>query len=125
MFRRITALVLLTAFVAQTFSAPFVLLDYYANTAAYAKNCINKARPKLHCNGKCQVMKKMKEEEKQQQENAQRFGHLKTEVLSTKSFYPSLILPEPVSIDAVKKAAYCNGSIINRSFSFFHPPQAA
>jgi hypothetical protein len=125
MFRRIAALVLLTAFVAQTFTAPFVLLDYYANTAAYAKNCINKARPKLHCNGKCQVMKKMREEEKQQQENAQRFGRLKTEVLSTRSFYPSLIVPEPVVIAAVKNAAPSKGRIIRRSFGFFHPPQAA
>ena len=33
----------------------------------YAKNCINKARPKLHCNGKCQMMKKMRKRKKKKQ----------------------------------------------------------
>lgn len=42
------------------------------NTGKYAKNCINKAKPKLHCNGKCQLMKKMQEEEKKDQENQER-----------------------------------------------------
>jgi len=59
MFKKITATILLLAFVSQTFAGPFIMLDYFVNTAAYAKNCINKARPKMHCNGKCQAMKKI------------------------------------------------------------------
>jgi len=58
MFKQLTAILLLLAFSAQTFSSPFILLDYYVNTAAYARKCVNKAKPKLQCNGKCQVMKK-------------------------------------------------------------------
>ena len=34
------------------------MINYYTNTAAFAKNCVNKAKPKLHYNGKCQMMKK-------------------------------------------------------------------
>ena len=59
MCKQLTAAFLLLAFVAQTFKGPFILVDYYANTAAFAKNCINKAIAKMHCNGKCQLMKQL------------------------------------------------------------------
>lgn len=123
MFKKITALVLLMAFVTQTFSAPFILLDYYTNTSSYASNCINKAKPKIHCNGKCQMMKKMREAEKKDRENAERMAGAKHEVLSTKSFYPSLIYPELVSMAAVKNPAPYNMCFIEMSYAFFHPPQ--
>jgi len=64
MFKQIIAILLIAAFVAQTFNGAFVMLDYYTNPAAFAKNCVNTAKPKLHCNGKCQMMKKLQEEEK-------------------------------------------------------------
>jgi hypothetical protein len=51
---------------AQTFSKWFVVIEYKLNKDFIAKNlCVNKAKPKLHCNGKCQMMKKLAEEEKQ------------------------------------------------------------
>jgi hypothetical protein len=51
---------------AQTFSKWFVVIDYQLNRDFVAKAlCINKARPRMHCNGQCQVMKKLAEEEKQ------------------------------------------------------------
>jgi hypothetical protein len=40
------------------FSSQFIRLDYLLNRASFVKNCENKARPALHCNGKCQMMKK-------------------------------------------------------------------
>lgn len=123
MFRKITALVFMLAFVSQTFSAPFIMLDYFANTAGYAKNCINKARPKLHCNGKCQVMKKMRAEEKKEQENTERRSGGKLEVLSAKSFYPTIIQPVSTLIAAVTCCIYLNGHHTDRPYDFFHPPQ--
>lgn len=55
---------------AQTFSKWFVVLEYNLNKDFIAKNlCINKAKPKLHCNGKCQMMKKLAEEENQNSSN--------------------------------------------------------
>jgi len=123
MFKKITALVVLMAFVGQTFSAPFILLDYYTNTAAYAKNCVNKALPKMRCNGKCQVMKKMREEERREQENSQRQEAIKFQVLSAKSFYPQLIYPDATDLEAVKN--YTPYLFVISSFpaDFFHPPQ--
>ena len=99
MFKRIAATILLLAFVVQTFSAPFIRLDYYFNQADYAKNCVNKSRPKMHCNGQCQVMKKIREEEKKQQQQEERKMGSKVEVVSSKSFFATTvtIFSEPIA----------------------------
>lgn len=123
MFKRIAAILLLLAFSAQTFSSPFVMLDYYVNTAAYAKNCVNKARPKMHCNGKCQMMKKLQEEEKKEQQNNERGSEYKVQqVLSSRSFYNLLVIPSRTSFKLVP-----HGNTFlpaQRHNAIFHPPQA-
>ena len=54
----------------QTFSKWVVVIDYNLNRNYIARNlCINKTKPKLHCNGKCQMMKKLAEEENQNSSN--------------------------------------------------------
>jgi len=123
MFRKITATVLLMAFVAQTFSAPFIRLDYFFNQADYARNCVNKARPMLHCNGKCQVMKKIKEEEKKEQESQERKMGSKVEVLSSRSFY-SVLSEQPSVAIAHHYSTINDGTIIHRARAVFHPPAA-
>ncbi|MGC4100411.1 hypothetical protein [Ferruginibacter sp.] len=123
MFKQFTAIFLLTAFLAQTFTGSLIRLDYYANTAAYAKNCINKARPKLHCNGKCQAMKKMQEEEKKEQDNTERKYAGKTNVLSSKSFFYST-QNRPFSFIDQSPAIEIAYPLCDISYSFFHPPQA-
>jgi hypothetical protein len=78
LFKRLIAFLLLLAFMAGTFSRLWVVADYYAYTSKYAKNCVNKDKPSLHCNGKCQMSKKLNAEEKQQektQENKSETGH--------------------------------------------------
>ena len=60
MIRQVAAIFLLFSFALQVFNRSIIVLDYFANTASFAKNCENKARPMLHCNGKCQLMKKIK-----------------------------------------------------------------
>ncbi|MFL5811765.1 MAG: hypothetical protein ACJ749_19740, partial [Flavisolibacter sp.] len=56
----------------------------------FAKHCENKARPIMHCNGKCQMMKKIQEEEKKEQQSPERKMENKNEVVSSKSFFASL-----------------------------------
>ena len=42
--------------------------DYLVNIGYIVKNlCINKNKPAMHCNGKCYLAKKLKEQEKQEQ----------------------------------------------------------
>jgi hypothetical protein len=64
MFKQVTAVVLLAALSLQILNRTVIYIGYYANMAAYAKSCENKARPVMHCNGKCQMMKKLQQEEK-------------------------------------------------------------
>lgn len=123
MFKPVTASILLLAFIAQTFSGPFIRLDYFINTAAYAKNCVNKAKPKMHCNGQCQAMKKIQEEEKKEQQNSEKKSEIKIQVLSSKSFYPT-VSSGIILISKIKKIfPASNADSIDRSLDIFHPPQ--
>ena len=123
MLRRFTVILLLAAFVAQTFTGSLIRLDYFFNTGAYAKNCINKARPKMHCNGNCQAMKKIREEEKKDQDNTDRKYDTKLPVLSSRSFFPSLTagFSSLVVIDHYQQD---DGQQIKMPRSYFHPPSA-
>ena len=123
MFKPFTASLLLLAFVAQTFTAPFVMLDYFVNTAAYAKNCVNKAKPKMHCNGQCQMMKKIQEQEKKdQQDSENRAGAKMQQVLSSKSSFCKI---EPSKIVYLKAISFEEKyPLTDMSYAFFHPPQA-
>lgn len=125
LYQQLAVLLLTVAFLAQTFSKGFIIADYYANTAAYARNCINKTRPKMNCNGKCQMMKKIQEEEKKEQENAEKKDSARYEIIFSASQYLLLTNTDCVNMAAVKNAAPCNSLITDRSYDFFHPPQVA
>ena len=93
MFLRIIALMLLVAFAMQTFQKPLIVMNYYANTTAFAKNCENKNKPVIKCHGKCQMMKKLKAEEKKEAQNPERKGENKGEVLISSPSADFLTLP--------------------------------
>ena len=110
------------AFISQTFASPFIMLDYFVNTAAYAKNCINKAKLKLQSKGKWKIKKKMQEEERKEQQNSERKADVKVQVLSSKSFFCNI---QPISIIAYQpESVERNYPLTDMSYSFFHPPQA-
>jgi hypothetical protein len=47
----------------QSFSRWVIVIEYELNKSFIVKTlCINKGLPKMHCNGKCQVMKKLAED---------------------------------------------------------------
>ena len=106
----------------QSFNKFIVISSYYLNTNLYAKNCINKAKPKLHCNGKCQMMKKIsEEEEKKNSENTIRKSY-QDEVLSSKSFFSNICI---YSFNTkFFKTLINSGSPTDQSSYFFHPPNA-
>jgi hypothetical protein len=121
MFKQITTIFILMCLLVQTFNRAIVVSSYYVNTNSYVKNCINKAKPKLHCNGKCQMMKKLKEEEKKDSDNTTKKSY-QDEVLSSKSFYSS------ISIHSFSTKSFQTpintGFPIDQSSVFFHPPCA-
>jgi hypothetical protein len=119
--RIVLVLILLTTLLAQTYNRFSIELGYLANTGSYAKNCENKAKPAMHCNGKCQAMKKMKEEEKKDQQAPVRKSGKQEQVLSSRSFFYSLLMPVPVIAKHIFPLVQNN--LLKRSFSIFHPPQ--
>lgn len=123
MFRLLASILLFFSFFVQTFRGSFIILDYYTNTASFAKNCINKSKPALHCKGKCQMVKKIQEEEKKESNLPQRKFENKIEVyteIAGKFYISAQVVPAKTTNQEY------NGSdaLQDMSFDFFHPPQA-
>ncbi len=77
----------------------------------------------LHCNGKCQAMKKMQEQEKKDQDMPDTRSDGKFEVLSSKSFFPS-IDPLLITISEIKLSSpLCEGAVSGYNADFFQPPR--
>jgi hypothetical protein len=72
LYKRIAALMLTLVFLAQAFSRYFIVADYYLDTAAYIAKCINKDRPQMHCNGRCQLCKKLQAQDNTDKQNPER-----------------------------------------------------
>lgn len=115
------AFLLLLAFFTSTFSRLFVVADYYVNTERYYKNCENKARPQLKCNGKCQMAKKVQEEEKKEQKNPGMKFDLKSEVCT---IYTSTVLQPSPSIITEREYNLIDIPSLKNGFHsrIFHPP---
>lgn len=122
MIKQLTVILLMSAFMLQSMSKALVIVGYYSNKASYAKNCENKKRPQLHCNGKCQMMKKLKQEQKQDEANPERKLENKFETISSQSY----LNIEFTSLQYVKIsfASFNSGQPVNRSYGIFHPPCA-
>lgn len=59
--KQFCTILLLMLMAAVSFSNLILVAEYYADTAAFAENCINKDKPYMHCNGKCQLKAKIAE----------------------------------------------------------------
>jgi hypothetical protein len=107
----------------QTFSRSIAMADYMVNLEAYKKACVNKAKPMMHCNGKCQMLKKMKKQEGDNGTNAPapKFNQIEV-VLSSKSFFPSL---NDISTNNIT-FFYTYNDVFSSNYlgSIFHPPGA-
>jgi hypothetical protein len=93
------------------------------NLDSYKKACVNKAKPMLHCNGKCQMLKKMK---KQDGDNgagtsAPKFNQPDV-VLSSRSYFPSFDIISTNNITSFY--TYTDSFSSNYIGSIFHPPGA-
>ena len=121
--KKIAALFLLIAFAAQVFCRGIVILNFYINQFSIAaQQCENRYRPMLHCNGKCQLAKKLKQQEKRNEQNPECKLANKNEIVSSRSFFSSLqSIPSIVYTDHIISS---DTRTIDRSFPFFHPPSA-
>lgn len=119
----VTVPILILLIMTQIFSNWFVALSFKLNQDYIAKNiCENRYRPKLNCKGNCVLMKKLKEEEKKEQDAP---ANLKLEitsiVLSSRSFFATAETPVFV-LTASSRSAKNSGKPVDRTADIFHPP---
>jgi hypothetical protein len=114
-------ILLLAALMAQTFSRSIAMAAYMVNLEAYKKACINKAKPKLQCNGKCQMLKKVKKQEGDSEASAPilKLNHLEV-VLSSKSFFPSISVVS--TNNSSSYFTYTDDYSSDYLGAIFHPP---
>ncbi len=124
LYGQLLVLLFLATFLAQSFSRFFIIADYYTHVAEYAKNCENKAIPTMHCNGKCQLMKKLRQDQKDAQENQERLTNGKNEVVFfSRSAAASLTAPV-VDLGPAERSAYrIYGPSLILCVDIFHPPR--
>jgi hypothetical protein len=121
--QKLIASILLFAFVSQTFNQGWYYLDYLLQKKEYMKRCINKARPQMHCDGTCLLMKKIKAQEKKEQEQAPEMKlAAKFEVLPSKSSFTLFADILPV-VNNQQFSILNSGAPIDQPSSIFHPPQ--
>jgi hypothetical protein len=118
MYRQVVVICWLFVFALQSFNKVVIILDYYTNTSSFAKNCENKNKPAMHCNGKCQMMKKIKEAEKKEQHKND-----KKQTNSDWTFRNTNYIIVPVSFQKQpNKQIYLVPSLADPSYGIFHPP---
>lgn len=123
MFRYFLASILIISFTAQMLGGFVVEIDYHLRTASYADNCVNKDKPMMHCNGKCQMVKKMQQEEKKDQQVPERKSLSGNDItLFSKTSFATINLPVSFITPAIK-SRYVSSSISFYSLDIFHPPQ--
>lgn len=115
MWKPFLAALLLLSTALHSLNRVMIVGGYY--TSAYAKNCENKASPKMKCGGRCQMMKKLKADEKKDQLPSSR---LSEQVLSSKSFYASIHSLNTAHL------IHCSNYLVTHLpvsiTDFFHPP---
>ena len=119
--KKITAFFLLISFAALSFDQAIIVFNFYINQSYIAANqCENRYRPMLHCNGQCQLAKKLKQEERKDQQNPERKIENKNEIISSRSFFVSgAVVLSTIQPNYIISS---DSRTIDRSFAVFHPP---
>ncbi|MFT3676478.1 MAG: hypothetical protein QM781_11305 [Chitinophagaceae bacterium] len=119
------AAILLIAFMGQSFNQGWYYIGYLIQKKEYVKRCANKARPMMHCNGKCQLMKKIQAQEKKEQGQPPEMKFAsRVEVLSSRSSF-LLQLNIPVISTPSHFILFTTGIPVDQSSAIFHPPPAS
>ncbi len=109
----------------QTFSREVLVTDFTLNRATItARFCINKARPQLHCDGKCYFAKKLKQQEERENKVP---NPLKEQVEMLPVAFQNLVPVAPMcwASAPVSYGPYQSAWVpVNAMLGVFHPPQA-
>lgn len=121
MFLRPISILLLFSLLAANCSSMFVYMGFELNQQYIAKElCINQDKPEMHCNGKCYLMKKLKQaqdKEQKQERQAQ-----KTQIQDALIVTP-LKFERYAFAELVLHIPFTTGMPQSIKDSIFHPPQ--
>ncbi|WP_254070998.1 hypothetical protein [Pedobacter sp. L105] len=102
MLKRFIAILLLVTLISSTCSMFFVYAGFEMNRKYIAENlCINRDKPWLHCDGKCYLMNKVKQAEKNEKKQEAKDNLTKMEV----SFFQEshrIAFTEPIILEVHK-----------------------
>jgi len=123
MLRRVVSLLLLVAVISANFSRLFVYAGFGINQKYIAANlCENRSKPWLHCNGKCYLMKKVKQaEEKEKSEERQ----TQKSLFQDSDFVATALLKFHASLLRIVATPYHYSFQSPNPGAIFRPPQAA
>lgn len=123
--QKLLTAILLIAFMGQSFNQGWYYIDYLIQKKEYVKRCANKARPMMHCNGKCQLMKKIEAQQKKEQGQPPEMKYAsRVEVLSSRSFF-LLNISTPVTSTRLHFVVTSTGMPVDQPAFIFHPPPAS
>jgi hypothetical protein len=124
-FKQIICLVLVSVILLQTFNKTIILTDYHINKEYISKVlCVNKSKPKMHCNGKCHLKKELSKAEKKEQSPANPLNE-KNEIQLFSEPNSVFDLFNIVSLNSNNKliSGYSFHLSDKHPDSIFHPPQ--
>ncbi len=122
MFRSLIAFSLIFMILTANFSRFFIYAGFELNKNYIASElCENRDKPMMHCNGKCYLMKKLKqaEEKEKNQSRAAQKGHFQEALVTNKTIFN--FLPQLIK---VLKPIELPFALPRYSGTIFHPPQA-
>lgn len=124
LLNRCIAFLLLLAFGAMSFSQAVVVADFYANQDSIARTlCENRDKPMMHCNGRCQLCKRLAKQDNQDKDNPERKAENRNEVLFCQETR-SLLGPTSICFISSLYSAMTSGKPVDRASAIFHPPAA-
>jgi hypothetical protein len=103
-------------------SRGIILLSYYTNKQAYERYCVNKARPQLHCDGKCQLGKKLKAEEEQDKKDPLKSSSFSEVVMICQANNFQIEAPLHIILKEKIPHPLSIGQLSDWAASCFHPP---
>jgi hypothetical protein len=121
MLKQVLAYILVLTTLAANCTQLFVYAGFEINQKYIAAElCINRNRPELHCNGKCYLMRKLKQAE--QKEKAHESENQRP-VLQPGMIVEKLALAAPSFVIAKSLTAELKFHLPERSDSIFQPPK--
>jgi hypothetical protein len=121
--KQVVAILLLAGLLSQMFSKALIVAEFELNRDYIAKNlCVNRNKPKMHCNGRCHLMKKMKQEDSKDQENPERRLENRLEIIC--AALTPLRLNHTLIVSTIQYPVFKENTCTVFVAGPFHPPQA-